>query len=176
MKYLIPLIVFLTVAAFLFVGLGRDPSELPSALIEKTAPSFELPQLTGGAASFNSAELHGQIWVLNIWASWCGPCREEHPFITRLANETNIAVVGLNYKDQQENAKRWLQQFGNPFSVTVEDSAGRAGMDWGVYGVPETFIIDKKGMVRLKHVGPVTEADLEKTLLPLIQKLQDSPA
>jgi cytochrome c biogenesis protein CcmG/thiol:disulfide interchange protein DsbE len=159
-------------AIFLAIGLNRDPSEIPSPLINKTAPQFNAPQLENPAQFLSNNDLLGKVWLLNVWASWCGSCREEHPVLNLLAQQPNVLLVGLNYKDKAPDALAWLQQGGNPYSVSIMDSNGRIGIDWGVYGVPETFIIDKKGNVRSKHIGALTEQAMQQTLLPLINQLQ----
>ena len=174
---LIPLVVFLAMAGFLYKGLALDPAELPSPLIDKSAPEFtvaRLPRTADDAPSndFNSRDLEGQVWVLNVWASWCGPCIQEHPFLVSLGEQRSIALVGLNYKDLPEDAQPWLARFGDPFTHLLDDRRGDVGLDWGVYGVPETFVIDANGKVRYKHVGPVDAQALKETLIPLIDQLQ----
>ena len=166
--YFIPFAVFMVVAGFLFRGLSLDPTELPSALIEKPAPSFRLPQLTTAGAEFISDDMRGQVWVLNIWASWCAACVEEHPLFVDLAKEQLVPLIGLNYKDNDSDAMAWLNRFGNPYTVVAVDAPGRVGIDWGVYGVPETFIIDRNGVVRYKHIGPVTANDMDTVIRPKI--------
>jgi cytochrome c biogenesis protein CcmG/thiol:disulfide interchange protein DsbE len=172
---LIPLALFLGLAALLALGLRRgDPQTLPSPLLDKPAPAFELPllELNGASGSFSPQQLLGQVWVLNVFASWCQPCRVEHPQVMALASEPGLTLVGLNYKDREGAA--WLHSQGNPYRYAVLDLDGRAGMDWGVYGVPETFVIDSKGRVRLKLVGPLTQERLQQELLPLIRRLRDA--
>ncbi|MFK7889465.1 MAG: DsbE family thiol:disulfide interchange protein [Granulosicoccus sp.] len=168
---LLPLIVFLAVAGFLAKGLTLDPSEIPSPLIDKEAPAFTVNRLPEGSGQFDSASLAGEVWVLNVWASWCGPCVQEHPYIEALAKQRDVSVVGLNYKDRPEDALPWLTRLGNPFTHLLDDREGDVGLDWGVYGVPETFIIDSQGRVRYKHVGPVDGTALEQNLLPVIDRL-----
>jgi len=173
-KLLIPLGVFVVLCAFLLVGLWRDPREVPSPLIGKAAPSFVLAQLHEPAKTLGPADLKGQVWLLNVWASWCVSCREEHPLLVELGKAKVVPIVGLNYKDESVAGKRWLTQNGDPYTVSVVDRDGRVGIDWGVYGVPETFVVDKAGMIRYKQIGPITAEALEKKILPLIRELQKS--
>jgi cytochrome c biogenesis protein CcmG/thiol:disulfide interchange protein DsbE len=174
MKLLVPLGVFAALFAFLFVGLSRDPREVPSPLIGKPAPPFTLAQLHEPAKTLGPADLKGQVWLLNVWASWCVSCREEHPLLVELGKSKLVPIVGLDYKDETAAGKRWLAQNGDPYTVSVVDRDGRVGIDWGVYGVPETFVIDKTGTIRYKQIGPVTAEALERTILPLIRELQKS--
>jgi cytochrome c biogenesis protein CcmG/thiol:disulfide interchange protein DsbE len=171
-KLLIPLGVFLVLCAFLLVGLWRDPREVPSPLIGKPAPAFVLTQLHEPAKTLGPADLKGQVWLLNVWASWCVSCREEHPLLVELGKAKVVPIVGLNYKDESVAGKRWLAQYGDPYDVSVVDRDGRVGIDWGVYGVPETFVVDKAGTIRYKQIGPITAEALEKRILPLIRELQ----
>lgn len=173
---LLPLVLFLALAGFLAKGLTLDPGELPSALIDKPAPAFELPTFAPEGEPFKPEDMVGKVWLLNVWASWCGPCIQEHPIITDLAETGVVPVVGLNYKDGANESTAWLNRFGNPFEAVLADREGRVGIDWGVYGVPETFIIDKAGRVRYKHVGPLSQEDVEQTLQPIIDELLDVPS
>lgn len=170
---LLPLVVFVALAAFLYRGLSLDPSELPSPLIDKPAPSFVMGTLPPGQQPFDSSSMAGQVWVLNVWASWCRPCIQEHPLIIRLAQQMQVPVVGLNYKDDPTDAQRWLNQYGDPFAHVLSDQAGDVGLDYGVYGVPESFIIDRQGIIRYKQVGPIDEASLTDTIMPLIERLKE---
>ncbi len=170
-RYLLPLAVFLVVLGFLAVGLQLKPREVPSPFIGKAAPAFTLPLLDAPEKSISVPDMRGKVWVLNVWASWCGPCQVEHPHITELARSSGVPVLGLNYKDKTEDAKAWLQRLGNPYAATLVDVKGLTGIEWGVYGVPETFVIDKGGVIRHKHVGPVSADDVRETLLPLLKKL-----
>lgn len=172
---LLPLVIFLALAGFLGKGLTLNPQELPSPLIDKPAPEFVIGMLPEGSGEFSSSSLDGQVWILNVWASWCGPCVQEHPYIVALAEQRAVPVVGLNYKDYPSDAQKWLGRFGNPFTHVLNDQQGDVGLDWGVYGVPETFIIDKSGRVRYKHVGPVDEAALLETMIPIIDELEKEP-
>lgn len=174
---LIPLVLFVAVAGFLFKGLALDPAELPSPLIDKMAPEFTVARLPRTAndpelGNFSSHDLEGQVWVLNVWASWCVPCVQEHPYLVSLAQQRAVPLVGLNYKDDPENAQPWLARLGDPFTHLLDDRRGDVGLDWGVYGVPETFIIDKAGKVRYKHIGPVDGQSLKEELIPMIDQLQ----
>lgn len=171
-KFLLPLGGFIVLAVFLSIGLTRDPREVPSPLINKPAPAFTLPQLSDPQRSFNSQEMRGRVWLLNGWASWCAACRDEHPLLLELSRTGVVPIYGLNYKDERRNALAWLEEFGDPYTLSVSDADGRVGIDFGVYGVPETFVIDREGVVRYKHIGPVTEEALQKKILPLVRELQ----
>jgi cytochrome c biogenesis protein CcmG/thiol:disulfide interchange protein DsbE len=170
--FLLPLAAFLVLAAFLFRGLALNPREVPSPLIGKPAPAFARPQLHDAAKTFSQKDLAGQVWLLNVWASWCVACREEHPVLVELARQKAVPIVGLNYKDAPEDAKAWLKQFGDPYMLSVVDRDGRVGIDYGVYGVPETFLIDANGVIRHKQIGPLTPAAWEKTIRPKIEALR----
>ncbi len=172
MRFLIPLILFIVMVAFLAVGLKLDPREVPSPFIGKPAPAFNLPQLADPGKSFSNANLQGQVSLLNVWASWCVSCKQEHPFLLKLAKQNILPIYGLDYKDEREAGMEWLNRLGNPYTVSVFDADGKVGIEWGVYGVPETFVIDKQGVIRHKHTGPITEESWQKTLLPLIIQLQ----
>lgn len=172
LKYIIPFILFIIMAVFLWVGLSLKPSEIPSPFINKPAPSFSAAKLEVPEEKLSPADLIGQVWLLNVWASWCVSCRGEHPILNNLADKNVVTIIGLNYKDDPANAKQWLDTLGNPYSASITDQEGRIGIDYGVYGVPETFVIDKKGVIRHKQTGPVTEQDVQNILLPLIAKLQ----
>lgn len=173
-KLVIPLAVFVVIAGFLLVGLSRNPREVPSPLIDKPAPPFKLAQLHEPAKMLGPEDMKGQVWLLNVWASWCVACRVEHPLLVELAKTKILPIVGLNYKDKPEEAKAWLAQLGDPYSVSVADRDGRVGIDFGVYGVPESFVIDKNGTIRYKQIGPVTAEVLERKILPMIRELQKS--
>jgi cytochrome c biogenesis protein CcmG/thiol:disulfide interchange protein DsbE len=168
----LPIIFFAALVAMFYLRLGSgDPSRLPSALIGKPAPALMLPPLENAALpGLNPAEFAGRVTLINVWASWCGPCREEHPFLTRLATDKRIRLVGINYKDQPDNARRFLGRFGNPFSASGADANGRAAIEWGVYGVPETFIVGRDGKIAYKVVGPLTPENLERVVKPEIEK------
>ena len=175
MRFLIPLAVFAVMVIFLAIGLTLDPREVPSPLIGKPAPAFHLPQVADEAQTLSPADFKGQVVLVNVWASWCVSCRQEHPVLLQLARQNLVPIYGLNYKDERAAAQGWLQQHGNPYAASAFDADGRTGIDWGVYGVPETFVIDKAGLIRHKHTGPVTPESLEQELLPLVRKLQGEP-
>jgi cytochrome c biogenesis protein CcmG, thiol:disulfide interchange protein DsbE len=170
-RFVIPLVVFAVLVGFLFVGLRLKPGEVPSPLIDKPAPAFELTQLHAPGERFGLADMKGKVWLLNVWASWCVSCREEHPFLMELAKQGTVPIVGLNYKDRRQDAVQWLAQFGNPYQLSVVDAEGRTGIDFGVYGVPETFLIDRDGVIRYKQIGPLTPEAWQQTFLPLVKKL-----
>ncbi len=171
-RYLLPLLLFTGLAGLLGVGLTLKPTEVPSPFIGKAAPAFALPQLDDAKRQVTAADLRGRVWVLNVWASWCGPCRDEHALLVQLARDQGVALVGLNYKDDPRHASEWLLRLGNPYLATAVDRDGRVGIDYGVYGVPESFVIDRQGVVRHKHVGPLTQEVWERELGPLLQRLQ----
>lgn len=175
-KNFIPLIAFIALVALLGVGLTLNPREVPSPLINKPAPAFALPELYEPERELGSQDFLGQVSLFNVWASWCVSCRHEHPLLVELARRTDLPIYGLNYKDTRPEAKRWLQTFGNPYAAIAFDEAGRVGIDYGVYGVPETYVIDRKGNIRYKQIGPITVEDLNETILPLIKELQNEPA
>lgn len=172
LKYLAPLAIFIALALFLGRGLNLNPREVPSPLIDKPAPAFELSRLDKPEQKLSVAQLRGQVWLLNVWASWCVSCREEHPVLVEAAQTNAVPIYGLNYKDQRADALNWLRQFGNPYTLSVSDPDGKVGIDYGVYGVPETYVIDKQGIIRYKKIGPVTRESWQNTLLPLVKKLQ----
>ncbi len=172
--FLIPLGLFVLLVLFLAIGLTRDPRTVPSPLINKPAPAFSLPELNQADQVVSPKKMLGKVWLLNVWASWCTGCRAEHHLVVQLANKHHVDVYGLNYKDNPADARKWLAQFGNPYRANAMDISGRVGIDWGVYGVPETFVIDKQGMIRYKQIGPITNDAIEKNLLPLIVRLQSS--
>jgi len=163
--------IFLALIALLAAGLRLNPREVPSPLIGKPAPHFELPLLGAPEKTFSQKEMLGKVWILNVWASWCAPCLVEHPVITQLSKAGPAPVVGLNYKDAREDALPWLKRNGDPFYATVYDGAGRIGIDYGVYGVPETYVIDRRGVIRYKHIGPLTRDIAQKELEPLVKEL-----
>lgn len=171
-KFLIPLGIFVVLLAFLGIGLTLNPREVPSPLVDKPAPGFSLAQLHEPDLALTPADLKGQVWLLNVWASWCVSCRQEHPLLVELGKANVVPIYGLNYKDQRPDALKWLDQFGNPYTASIMDVDGRVGIDYGVYGVPETFLIDKAGVIRYKQIGPLTPAVLQEKLLPLIRSLQ----
>lgn len=171
-KFLIPLAAFIVLAVFLAIGLKRDPREVPSPFIGKPAPAFSLPQLDDSSRQFSPKDMQGRVWLLNVWASWCVSCREEHPLLVEMAKAKIIPIIGLDYKDPAPDAKAWLAKFGNPYDLSITDVDGRVGIDYGVYGVPETYVIDKAGVIRFKQIGPITPSVLQGKIIPLIQELQ----
>ena len=191
-KFLVPLLLFFGLAGFLAFGLTLNPREVPSPLIDKPAPKFSLARLDAPETQFSLEEMRGEVWLLNVWASWCVACRQEHPLLVRMAQDKVVPVVGLNYKEVRgdgainarglsleaetsmavERAQRWLGDHGNPYLVSVMDIDGRVGIDFGVYGVPETFLIDREGRIRYKHIGPITPDSLQNVLMPKIEELR----
>ena len=170
-RYLIPLLIFIVLVVLLAIGLKLDPKHIPSPFIGKPAPALDLPILHKPQQHIKTADLKGRVWLLNVWASWCVSCRAEHDVIKRFVAMGMAPVYGLNYKDKPEDAKKWLNALGNPYTASLMDINGDVGIDWGVYGVPETFVIDKKGVVRHKHVGPVSNSLIDEKILPLVQEL-----
>ncbi len=170
-RFLIPLGIFIVLVVFLWVGLSLNPREIPSPLINKTAPAFELPQLHEPNKTIRPEDLHGKVWLLNIWASWCVTCREEHPLLVELAQKNIVPIYGLNYKDQREEGLALLRESGDPYILSAYDHDGKVGIDWGVYGVPETFVIDKSGLIRHKFIGALTPELIQNKLIPLVKEL-----
>ena len=169
-RYFAPLLIFFGLVVFLWQGLTLNPQEIPSNLIDRPAPAFTLSTLYDENQTISHRSLQGKVWLLNVWASWCVACLHEHPLVNRLARE--IPIVGLNYKDKRKDAKRWLAEHGNPYYVSGFDASGDVGIDYGVYGVPETFVIDKAGHIRYKHIGPITPQSLAEEIVPVIEKLR----
>jgi len=176
----IPVVIFVVLGAVFFVSLSNpDPSRLPSTLIGKPVPDVSYAALEGlnragvPVPGFSAADLAtGDVTLVNVWGSWCGPCRIEHPYLMELAEKHNVRIFGINYKDVAENARRWLGTLGNPYAAVGVDRRGRKSIDWGIYGVPETFVVDGKGQIRYKYVGPIGRATLEKVILPIVEKLR----
>jgi cytochrome c biogenesis protein CcmG/thiol:disulfide interchange protein DsbE len=168
--YLLPILLFALLAGYFVLGLQRDPSLLPSALLDKPAPAFDLPGL-GGKPGLATADLAGHVVLVNFFASWCAPCREEHPLLMRLADEGKIVLYGVDYKDKPDDASRLLGQLGDPYRRIGVDRDGRTAIDFGLYGVPETYIVDQSGRIRYRQVGPITADDYERKLLPLLKQL-----
>ena len=162
----------MVLVAFFAVGLKLDPREVPSPLIDKPAPAFRVPQLGEAGKSFSPEDMRGQVWLLNVWASWCGACREEHPVLMEMSRRGEVALVGLDYKDTDAEGSSVLAQAGNPYRMIATDADGRVGIDYGVYGVPETYVIDKAGIIRYKQIGPITEEVLRDKIMPLVKGLQ----
>ena len=171
MKRFLPLGIFLVLAVFLAVGLNLNPREVPSPLIDRAAPAFRLPQLQAPTQTLGTDDLKGQVWMLNVWASWCVACLDEHPVLLEFSKQNVLPIYGLNYKDKREDALAWLGKHGNPYTLSIQDPDGRVGIDYGVYGVPETYVIDGKGIIRYKRIGPVTPQILQEKILPLVRQL-----
>jgi cytochrome c biogenesis protein CcmG/thiol:disulfide interchange protein DsbE len=175
-RFLIPLALFLGLAIFLGVGLNRDPRQLPSPLIGRDAPAFTLPRLAKAEVAqpgvFSPADMRGKVWLLNVWASWCVSCRQEHPVLLDIARAADVPLVGLDYKDTGAEARAWLAEHGDPYLLSAVDADGKVGIDYGVYGVPETYVIDKAGTIRFKQIGPISREILDETILPLVKELR----
>jgi cytochrome c biogenesis protein CcmG/thiol:disulfide interchange protein DsbE len=174
-RYLVPLGIFLVLVAFLYRGLSLDPKLVPSPLVGKPMPAFTLTRLQDPNASISDTDIKGKVALLNIWATWCVSCRAEHETLLELAKTGKVDIYGLNYKDERAAAQKWLRQLGNPYVANAFDDTGRVGIDWGVYGAPETFVIDRQGIIRHKHVGPLTPDVVNEEILPLVAELQASP-
>ena len=168
---LIPLLLFIVLVGFLLVGLRRDPHEVPSPLINKSAPDFQLPQLQQASATFSAKEMRGKVWLLNFWGTWCVACREEHPLLVQYAKTAVVPIYGVDYKDERAAALQWLDEFGNPYTLTAFDVDGRISIDYGVYGAPESYLIDRNGVIRFKQIGPITEDVWQNKILPLAKEL-----
>jgi cytochrome c biogenesis protein CcmG/thiol:disulfide interchange protein DsbE len=171
-RFLIPLGIFIVLVGFLAVGLKLDPREVPSPLVGKPAPDFKLALLSDSAKQLSPADLRGKVWLFNVWASWCASCRQEHDLLLDLSKQGGVLIYGMDYKDQPGDAQAVLNRYGNPYVETVVDLDGRAGINYGVYGVPETYLIDRNGIIRYKHTGPLTRESLDKKILPLVKELQ----
>lgn len=170
-RFLLPLGIFIGLVIFLGIGLNLNPKEVPSPLIGKRAPQFSLPSLSDPSKVISPKQMLGQVWLLNVWASWCVACRYEHPILIEMAKKSLVPIIGLDYKDVRADGSNWLAQFGNPYQDSAFDEDGRVGIDYGVYGVPETFLIDKQGIIRLKHIGPITPEVITQKLQPMILEL-----
>ncbi len=168
---LLPLVLFIGLVAFLLVGLRRDPHEIPSPLINKSAPAFQLKQLQDPTKTFSAQEMRGKVWLLNFWGTWCVACREEHPLLIKYAKTNAVPIYGVDYKDERATAMQMLDDEGNPYTLTASDPDGRLSIDYGVYGAPETFLIDRDGVVRYKQIGPITEEAWQKEILPRVKQL-----
>ena len=170
-RFLLPLGIFIVLVIFLGIGLTLKPREVPSPLIGKMAPAFRAPQLQEEGKTIAPEEMRGKVWLLNVWASWCVSCREEHPLLVEFARQNLVPIYGLDYKDKREDALAWLANGGNPYVLSAYDREGNVGIDWGVYGVPETFVMDKQGIIRYKQIGPVTPEALRDKIIPLVKEL-----
>ena len=173
-RYFLPLAIVAGLVWFLYKGLSLNPREVPSALINKPVPEFKLALLQDSEKSLSPADMKGQVWLMNVWGSWCVSCRYEHPVLNELAKQQLVPIIGFNWKDQPEDARVWLQKFGDPYVKSVMDRDGRVAIDFGVYGAPETFVIDKAGMIRHKHTGPISPDDMKNIIVPLLQELKKS--
>jgi cytochrome c biogenesis protein CcmG, thiol:disulfide interchange protein DsbE len=171
LRFIIPLGLFAMLVFFLWRGLALDPREVPSPLIGKPAPAFALTRLDDASRTIRRDDMLGKVWLLNVWASWCVACRQEHPTLVAFARTKAAPVIGLNYKDTRPEGLGWLDEFGDPYDASVFDANGRVGIDFGVYGVPETFVIDKRGVIRFKQIGPLTPEVIEQRILPLLKEL-----
>jgi cytochrome c biogenesis protein CcmG/thiol:disulfide interchange protein DsbE len=175
-RYLVPFVLFLGLVVFLGAGLSRDPHQLPSPLVGRAAPPFALPRLAAEGSQrpgrFAPADMQGQVWLLNVWASWCVSCRQEHPLLLDIAKSAEVPLVGLDYKDAPADARAWLAEHGDPYLLSAVDADGRVGIDYGVYGVPETYVIDRAGTIRYKQIGPISAEILNETILPLLRELR----
>lgn len=172
MRYILPFVIFVILAVFLFIGLNLDPREVPSPLVGKPAPDFVLPQLSDEKQKFSPVDMKGKVWLLNVWASWCVSCEAEHPVLMELARSNIVPIYGLDYKDKPEAALAVLKRRGDPYVLTASDADGRIGIDYGVYGVPETYVIDKTGVIQYKQIGPVTPQNLKEKILPIVAELE----
>jgi cytochrome c biogenesis protein CcmG/thiol:disulfide interchange protein DsbE len=172
-RFVLPLAIFVVMVGFLAVGLTLNPREVPSPLVGKPAPDFSLPQLHESDKVFSPKDLAGKVWLLNFWASWCNGCKDEHPVLMQMAKSGAVPIYGVDYKDTRQEALAWLARWGNPSPLVAVDEAGRVGINYGVYGVPETYVIDKTGRIRYKQIGPVDLDILEKKILPLVRELQN---
>ena len=176
LRYLIPLVIFIVLAVFLAIGLTRDPHELKSVLINKPAPAFRVPQLKAADKMISNDDMRGKVWLLNVWASWCIACRDEHPYLIEYAKSGVVPIYGLNYKDRREDALATLDELGDPYIASAVDLDGRVGIDFGVYGAPETYIIDQGGTIRFKYVGPMMPDVWKEKILPVVQELNRGTA
>jgi cytochrome c biogenesis protein CcmG, thiol:disulfide interchange protein DsbE len=171
MKSVVPLSVFAVLAAFLTAGLRLDPHEIPSPLIDRAAPAFRLAELQNPGRTFTPGTMLGKVWLLNVWASWCVACRAEHAVLTSLSRTGVVPIYGLAYKDTRDDALAFLGRFGNPYALSIQDTDGRVGIDYGVYGVPESYVIDNTGIIRFKQIGPITADVVERIILPMVGRL-----
>ena len=174
MRFIVPLGIFAVIVGFLWVGLSLNPREVPSPFINKAAPDFTLKQLHDPQKTLSNKDMLGKVWMLNVWASWCVACRQEHPLLVQMRRANLFPVVGLNYKDAREDALRWLREDGDPYTLSVMDTKGNVGIDYGVYGVPESFVIDKQGVIRHKVIGPLGPGELQNCVLPLVRELEQA--
>lgn len=174
LRYALPLVLFVLLLVLFVFGLQMDPRKVPSPLIDKPLPEFELSQLHDSSATITNQKINGDVVLVNVWASWCVTCRYEHPVLLAFSRDSDVGLYGVNYKDTRENALQWLKQYGDPYSMSAFDPTGRTGLDFGVYAVPETYVLDKEGIVRYKHTGPISQQDMDDTIVPLINKLRST--
>ena len=174
-RYFLPLVIFFGLVWFLWRGLSLNPRDLPSVLINKPVPEFSLPQLQQPDKTLSAADMKGQVWLLNVWGSWCVSCRYEHPVLNELSRLQIVPIIGLSWKDKPEDARAWLAKYGDPYKLSVSDIDGRVAINFGVYGAPETFVIDQAGTIRYKHTGPLDAVAMRDILLPLIRDLKKTP-
>ncbi len=172
LRYSIPLVIFAVIAGFLLKGLGMNPREIPSPLIGKPIPAFSLPSLEQADTMITNKDLLGKVYLLNVWATWCVSCRAEHQTLVELSRSGSVDIVGLNWKDERPKAQAWLRQLGNPYMANIFDKKGRTAIDLGVYGAPETFLVDSQGIIRHKLAGPMTQQVFQNEFLPLIEQLK----
>ncbi len=172
-RFILPFLIFVAIFIVLWRGLNLHPNQIPSPLIDKPAPAFSLPDLFNNKKNVTNQDFLGHVTLVNVWATWCVACAEEHNALLQLAKNESIFFVGLNYKDDPVAAKKWLKQYGNPYQIVAIDQSGSAAIDWGVYGTPETFVLDKKGIIRYKQIGPIDTESWENILKPLINKLRN---
>ena len=172
LRYIVPLLLFAIIAVFLAIGLTKDPSRVPSPLIGKPVPAFDLARLRPDEGRIAPTDMKGEVWLLNVWATWCAGCREEHHVLMQAASREGVRILGLDYKDERDAALQWLRQRGDPYFASAYDPQGRVGIDLGVYGVPETYVIDRQGIIRHKTIGPVSMTQLDETIMPLVRCLQ----
>ena len=170
-RFVIPLVLFVVLVVFLAIGLGLDPHLVPSALIDKPAPDFQLPELREPTKIISPQQMRGKVWLLNVWGSWCAACREEHPFLIEIAKSGAVPIYGLSWKDKREDALSVLSELGDPYVLNMSDFDGRVAIDYGITGAPETYLIDKEGIIRYKEVGQLTPEIMQEKILPLVQKL-----
>jgi cytochrome c biogenesis protein CcmG, thiol:disulfide interchange protein DsbE len=172
-RYILPLAIFLLLMLTFWRGLALDPGEVPSPLVGKPVPAFVMESLRDGESVVSDADLRGRVSLLNVWGTWCPGCHEEHHLLMRLAEEEGVSILGLNYRDDRQAALRWLSRVGDPYLRSGYDPQGRVALDWGVYGAPETFVVDHRGIIRHKHIGPLTEDIIERRLLPMLRRLEE---
>ena len=173
-RYSLPLLLFAGLVVLFIFGLQNDPRRVPSPLIDKPAPAFSLPTVHDKNKTITHDDLKGQVTLVNVWASWCAACRVEHPLLVAAARDERLNIVGLNYKDERTKALQWLEKLGNPYKESAYDESGSVGIDYGVYGVPETFVLDKQGIIRYKHIGPIEQEHMDTIILPLVRQLESA--